>query len=131
MRRLERVRRRLRLHLLIEGLFWTLTAVLVAAVTSYALDRVFRLSLPVRQGLLLVALVAIGVVVYRKLVRPLSLPLDDLDLAALLDRRAPGVGEQIANVLQLPELLASEHYASGVLVEAAVAEWRSRSIASI
>ena len=39
LRRLDAVRRRLRLHLLVEGLFWVTSAVAVAAGTSLLLDR--------------------------------------------------------------------------------------------
>ena len=55
-----------------------------------------------------------------KLLRPLLLPLDDLDLAELLDRRVQGVGQQISNVLQLPDLLADEHSTSPGMIRAAV-----------
>src|SRR6478609_8891796 len=80
-RRLERVRRRLRTHLLVEGAFLTLNVVMVAALASFALDRFGRFNLSTRQGLLLIALAAIAIVVVRRLVRPLALPLEDLDLA--------------------------------------------------
>ena len=125
------MRRRLRVHLLVEGVFWTLTAVLLAAAISLALDRIWRFNLSTRLALLVLAGAAIVAVVVRRLVRPLSLPLADLDLAELVNRRAPGVGQQICNVLQLPELLKSERYASPALVEAAVAECASRWIGSI
>ncbi len=120
--RLHRIRRRIRAHLTVEGLFWTITAVSLAAAASLLLDWTLRFSLPTRLALLLLALAGIAVVAVRKLVRPLSMPLADLDLAELLDRRVPGVGQQISNVLQLPELARSEHYASRSMVSAAVAE---------
>jgi hypothetical protein len=121
-RRLERVRRRMRTHLLVEGLFWTLTAVAIAAAASLLADWIWRFNLPTRQVLLAAAVVAIGLLVVRRLIQPLALPLGDLDLAELLDRRVPGVGQQICNVLQLPVLLESKHFASPAMVEAAVAE---------
>ena len=121
-RRLETVRRRLRIHLLVEGLFWITSAVVLAAAASLVLDRLLRFNLPTRLGLLAIALAAILALIVRRLVRPLLLPLENLDLAELLDRRSPGVGQQISNVLQLPELLAHEDYASPSMVRAAVVE---------
>jgi hypothetical protein len=122
LRRLKSVRRKLRIHLLVEGIFWVTMALLLTAATSLALDRLLRFNLSTRLGLLAIALGAILVLAWRRLVRPLLLPLDDLDLAELLDRRSPGVGQRISNVLQLPELLVSEHYASPSMVQAAVEE---------
>jgi hypothetical protein len=120
--RLARLRRLLRLYLLVEGLFWVVTSVFVAVAASLALDRWLRFDLSTRLGLAAIALAAIGYVTYRRLIRPLRLPLANLDLAELIDRRAPGVGQQIANVLELPRLLASGDAASPSMVRAAVLE---------
>ena len=47
----------------------------------------------------------VAVAVWRWLVVPLSLRLDDLDLAELVERRRRGLGQRIIDVLQLPDLL--------------------------
>ncbi len=120
--RLDRLRRQLRLHLTIEGLFWVALSVFVAAVLSLLLDRWLRFERPTRIALLAIALAAIGYVAYRRLIQPLRLRLDYLDVAELLDRRTPGVGQQISNVLQLPELLADADSASPSMVRATVLE---------
>ncbi len=120
--RLADVRRRLRAHLLAEGLFWTSTALVVAAGATLVLDRLVRFNLPTRWALLAIAVAAVLAVFVQRLVRPLLLRLDTLDLAELLDRRSPGVGHQIASVLQLPELLQEDHHASASMVHAAVQE---------
>lgn len=122
LRRLERMRRLLRMHLFVEGVFWVGTAMLAAAAASLLADRLLRFDPSTRWGLLTIALVAIAYVAYRRLIQPLVLPLADLDLAELLDRRAPGVGQQISNVLELPQLLASADSASPGMVRAAVLE---------
>lgn len=122
LRRLESVRRALRLHLLVEGLSWVVAAVLIATVTTLILDRLLRFNLPTRMGLLAIALAAISYVVVQRLIRPLLLPLDDLDLAELIDRRVPGVGQRISNVLQLPDLLRSGIHASPSMIHATVVE---------
>lgn len=121
-KRLARLRRLLRLHLLVEGVFWVTTTVFVAAAASLLLDRWLRFDLSTRLGLLAIALVGIGYVAYRRLIRPLCLPLANLDLAELVNRRAPGVGQQIANVLELPHLLTSSDAASPSMIRAAVLE---------
>ncbi len=121
-RRLQRVRRRIRAQLTVEGLFWTITAVSVATAATLLLDLSLRFNLPTRLALLFLTLAGIVAVAVRRLALPLSMPLSDLDLAGLLDRRVPGVGQQISNVLQLPELARSEHDASPAMVAAAVAE---------
>lgn len=122
LRRLEKVRRSLRTHLLVEGLSWVVAAVLIAIVATLVADRLFRFNLPTRWGLLAIALAAISYVVVQRLIRPLLLPLVDLDLAELIDRRVPGVGQRISNVLQLPELLRSEGHASPSMIHATVVE---------
>ncbi len=122
LRRLEAVRRALRTHLLVEGLSWVVAAVLLAVATTLVLDRLVRFNLPTRLGLLAVAVAAILYVLVQRLIRPLLLPMRDLDLAELLDRRMPGVGQRISNVLQLPELLNSADHASPSMIHAAVLE---------
>lgn len=122
LRRLERLRRMLRMHLLVEGVFWVGMAMVTAAAGSLLVDRLLRLEPATRWGLLVIATAGIGYLAWRRLVQPLLLPLSNLDLAELLDRRAPGVGQQIANVLQLPELLESHDSASPSMVRAAVLE---------
>jgi len=120
--RLARVRRRVRGRLLLDGLAWTAGAVFLFAATSLAADWLLRFSLPVRISLAALAAAAILAVAWRRLARPLGLKLDDLDLAAILDRRVPGVGQRVAAVLQLPSLLEGHALASPSMVRAAVLE---------
>lgn len=119
-RRLDRLRRLLRLHLAVEGAFWVVAATFAAAVASLVLDRFLRFEPATRWVLLALVFVGIAYVTYRYLLRPLLLPFGYLDLAELLDRRAPGVGQQISNVLQLPELMASADHASPSMIRSTV-----------
>ena len=57
---------------------------------------------------------------WRWVVVPMSLRLDDLDLAELVERRRKGLGQRIIDVLQLPDLLGTPEFASPALVWAAV-----------
>ncbi len=103
---LARLRRRLYLQLLFE--FATDAVIVVVAVGALLvlLDWQFRLSLPVRIALLILS--QAGVVAFlamRALGRWRASRIDELSLAVTLDRYRPGVGQQVADVLQLPGLL--------------------------
>ena len=120
--RLARVRRRLRGQLIVEGIAWALgTAVLLAGL-SLICDRFIRPDLAVRIGLLVLACVGLAYVAIRRLYRPISLRLDDLDLAELLERRQQGIGQRLTNVLLLPQLQAQDPSASPAMIHAAVKE---------
>ncbi len=119
-RQLADARAQIRRHLFCEGLAWTVGVAAVLIVISFAADRGLRLSTSTRMAWLPVGIVAILATVYGKLLRPLWLPLPDLDLALVLDRRMPGFAERVANVLQLPRLLEADVAASPSMIEAAV-----------
>ncbi len=121
-RRLAAVRRRVRARLLLAGIAWTWAAVFLFCAASLALDWLLRLSLPVRMTLFSAGALGVAWVAWRQLLSPLLFRLDDLDLAAILDRRVPGVGQRVATVLQLPGLLESRVLASPSMVQAAVME---------
>ena len=92
---LARVRRRMPLIVLAA----------TAAILVF-LDWWFRFGVPVRVVLLLLALAGVLVVSgHRAFRRYQASRLDELTLAMTLDRHRPGTGQQIADVLQLPELL--------------------------
>ena len=120
--RLAAVRRRVRARLLLAGLAWTWGTFFVFAASSLAADWLLRLSLPVRLSLSAAAGVVLVGVVWRHLISPLGVRLSDLDLAALLDLRCPGVGQRVASVLQLPALIEDRLWASPGMVQAAVLE---------
>ena len=54
-RQLADVRRTLRLHLLLEGLAWTVGVVILLIAASFALDRALRLDLSTRVALLAIS----------------------------------------------------------------------------
>jgi len=119
-RQLAGVRGQLRMHLLCEGLAWTVGAIVLLVALSYIADRWLRLETSTRIALLPLGIVAVLAIAYWKLVRPLWLKLDDLDLAVILDRRSPGIGQRVANVLQLPNLLKDDPGASPSMIQAEV-----------
>ena len=104
---LARLRRRLHRQLILE---LATDAVLVLTATAAVLvfrDWLFRFGVPVRLVFLTLALVgALAFLGARAIRRWRASRLDELTLALALDRHRPGVGQQITDVLQLPDLLA-------------------------
>ena len=119
---LARLRGRLHLQLLLELATDAVVVLTATAAVLVFLDWLFRFALPVRvvlRSLCLLGLLAfLGVRVFR---RWRTSRLDELSLAVTLDRFRPGVGQQIADVLQLPDLLADpKESASPAMVRLAV-----------
>lgn len=113
---------RIRGELLLEGLAWLLGAAVILALASYGLDRWLRLGLATRWTLLPLGLAVLAYIAWRRLLPPLSTRLDPLDVAAIVDKRSPGLGVKAANVLQLPKLLEPQPQASPAMVRRAVWE---------
>jgi hypothetical protein len=103
---LARLRRRLRLQLGLELLAEAAAATVAVGALLVALDLLLRPGLPARGAMLAVAVAGIlALVVVRAARRWRSAKLDDLTLALTLDRLRPGLGQQVADVLQLPDQL--------------------------
>jgi len=101
--------RRLRWRLLFQlGLEYAALAAVTLAATAAVLvlfDWWFRFGLAVRILLLVASVAAVAAFLGAQAVRRWrSSRLDELSLALTLDRFRPGVGQQIADVLQLPDL---------------------------
>lgn len=118
--RLARVRWRLRGQLLVEGVAWVLVAAVTLAAVTLICDRLTRPEWMVRATLLILSLAAIIYVAVRRLYQPISLRLNDLDLAELLERRQRGTGQLLTNVLLLPQLRQTDPSASPAMIQAAV-----------
>lgn len=121
-RRLARLRAEVRSDLRLHGISQLAALAATLAAASLAADWLLRLSLPVRVCLMLLALAALAWTAWSRLVRPARLRLEDLDLVGLIDRRMPGIGQRLAAVLQLPELLQDKEMASPAMVREAVRE---------
>ena len=104
--RLAELRRRLGLEIVLEFAVDAALSLTATAVVLVFLDWWFRFGLLVRVVLFDAALIGILAFLGLRAFRYLrALQLDELSLAMALDRFRPGVGQQIADVLQLPELL--------------------------
>jgi hypothetical protein len=121
---LARLRRRLHLQLALEFAADAAIVLTVTATVLVFLDWWFRLGLPVRLVLLILSLG--GVLAFlgvRAVRRWRSSRLDELSLAVTLDRYRPGIGQQIADVLQLPDLMSEPRAsASPAMVRLAVSQ---------
>ncbi|APW59517.1 hypothetical protein [Paludisphaera borealis] len=133
---LSRLRRRLRIQLMLELIAEAAVALAATGALLVLLDWQLRLSRPVRLVLLGLSLAVIaGFLAVRAVRRWRSSRLDELSLAVTLDRFRPGLGQQVADVLQLPDLLDEPRSAvSPAMVRLAVrqatealarSDWRS------
>ena len=119
---LRTLRRRLRTELLLELAADAAVVLSATALSLVFLDWWFRFSIPVRAVLLVLSLMGVLAFLGIRAVRRWEASrLDELTLAMTLDRHRPGTGQQIADVLQLPELLdESDSTASPAMVRLAV-----------
>ncbi len=132
---LARLRRRLRLQLALEFVCDTATLLAAAAALLVFFDWCFRIGVTTRLILLVSTLVGILAYLGIRVIRVRrAARLDELSLAMVLDRYLPGTGQQIADVLQLPDLLSEPSSASPPMVRLAVkracealahSDWRS------
>ncbi len=103
---LERLRQRLHLELILEFAAEAAVLLTLAAAVLVLLDWWFRFSLPVRLVLITLSAAAVlGLLAVGAVRRWRSSRIDELSLAVSLDRYRPGVGQKVADVLQLPGLL--------------------------
>jgi hypothetical protein len=133
---LARLRRRLRLELVLEVVVEAAVAASAIGAVLVQLDWQLRLGLGVRVALLALSLSALVYFVANRVVRRWrSSRLDELGLAVTLDHFRPGLGQQVADVLQLPDLVDEPRSAvSPAMVRLAVhqarealarSDWRS------
>jgi len=120
-KRLDALRRRIAAALALDGGARVAAVLLVAVLSSFLLDRVFRLEVPARAVILLSALGALGWVSWRFLVRRLRrLPGED-PLAIAVEARYPDLSDRLISALQLAREKDPERYGmSPQLIEDAV-----------
>lgn len=101
--RLAALRHRLRFVALVRGVGWLVASVLATLVLTGLID--FRVHLPslVRAFVLTGLLTAVGIIVYRYLLQPLSQPTDDLSLALRIEDQFPLLNDGLASTVQFLE----------------------------
>jgi hypothetical protein len=106
--RLATFRRAVRKQLVLEGAARLVVEVAAVLMLALLLDWWLRLSVPMRLSMLGACVIGFAIELWRHVIRPMRMKWTDIDLAAALDRRAPGIliAPRVATVLQLPNLLA-------------------------
>lgn len=125
---LARLRARVRAGIWVEALGGLALLLLAFAALSLPADRLLRLERPFRAGLLATCAVVVAVELRRRLVRPLAVPLDDVEMALAVERRAPGIRQALVSSLQFArELRAGDPGPESPALKAAVvADVRAR-----
>lgn len=100
-RPLAQLRRRWRLYAAMAGTVRICLTIVATSLLQLLLDRWLRLSLDQRAALNGVITLVWLWVLYRYLYRPLTAPLDDVALAAVVDRSLPELHDQLATAVQL------------------------------
>lgn len=100
---LARLRRRLRLYLALEGLLPVVAAVLSISTAQLALDRWLHLSIDQRAVLNVLITLVWTYILFRTLLRRLLRPLDDAELANLVDRHRPDLADRLATGVQFAQ----------------------------
>ena len=98
-RRIAWLRGRLRRAIVLRGASWTVFAAASAFLLVTWTDWFVPLAWDVRAASLAAVLALVGWVAWRELIRPLSLPLDDLRLALLIERRWPGLNDALSSTI--------------------------------
>lgn len=100
---IDALRTRARVALAARGLGTVLVVAVALGLTSFGLDRVLRLSFETRAVLLALGLGLLVAVVARRLVRPLRVPLPDVELARAVEGHHPRLEWRLLSAVQFGE----------------------------
>jgi len=121
--KLGALRRAISSRLLLEGLAWLLLVLVVVVFVTLGLDYFFRLERPLRGLVMSLAGLGVLVVVWRELIRPLSVRMDSPDLALLVEKRFGQLGDRLIGAIQFSRRGDyEEHGISGAMVARMAAE---------
>ena len=99
-RRIDDLRRTMRRRFLLDGLLVLAATALGLVVLSFAFDRLLDLPLGVRAVFNGAIVIIVLVTVYRRVIRPLSVPLTDEGLALAIEARRPDMRDRVISALQ-------------------------------
>jgi len=92
--------RRVRLYVFAEGLAYTSMAAVLCFTLQLAIDYAFRLRVDLRAGLLLAILLLLGMLSWRRLVRPFLVRITLEDAAAVVERKFPALQSALISAVQ-------------------------------
>ncbi|MDP6957519.1 MAG: hypothetical protein QF645_01770 [Planctomycetota bacterium] len=121
-KRFHHLRKNIRTLFLGDGLSrWILVLGLFISI-SFTLDYLLNLPAPVRLILLSSGLIFCGLVVWRRILRPLQVPITDEDIALFVERQNPGLEDRLISAIQLSRSGTDGKDHSPELVKALVKE---------
>ncbi len=125
---LTRLRARLRLYALTVGIASLLVYLLCASIVQFALDYSFRLPLDMRAALLAVVVGGAGWLIYRRIIKPLRVSFGHNEVAAIVERRDPGLRSLLVSAVQFAQgQVGAEASNSRTFVERVIAEACARA----
>ena len=101
------LRAKVRRGISLEGMSLLSWSFLVYFFVTLFVDKLFRLEQPVRALLLAAALAWFITRLYRVMIAPLRMSLDDEELALAVERSKPGLGQRLISSIQFHEALKS------------------------
>ena len=104
---LSRLRARARRGILVEGLALGSAAMIGFMALSFMVDRSLRLEVVYRLGLLVVFLVAVWMLLRRRLVQPMEFDFTDDELALAMERGEGALGQSLISAVQFERTLAA------------------------
>jgi len=98
--KLRRLRRGLRRRLAGEGVSWCAMSLVFVVFVTLGLDFLLHLDRPVRGAIMGLMLCGVAWVVWRQLIAPLRVPMDNEQLALLVEERYGALGDSLISALQ-------------------------------
>lgn len=120
--KLASLRAALRVHLVGRGLCWVVLALVATVFVTLAADYSLRLDRAQRALIMAVVAGSVAYIVWRWLVRPLRVPMNDEEMALLMEDYHPELDDRLISALQFVENPASRVGASETLIGKVVAQ---------
>lgn len=98
--RIKKLRNSLRRLLRLHGLSWLVGILVPLVILAGAADWLFHLDFVIRAVLLSSLVGGAAWLAYRRVVRPLVIRFNDLDIALRIEERWPGLNDRLASTIQ-------------------------------
>ena len=98
--KLRRLRRSLRGRLAGEGVSWCAISLVAVVFVTLGVDFMLHLDRPMRGVIMGMGLLGVGWIIWRQLIAPLRVPMDNEQLALLVEDRHAEFGDSLISALQ-------------------------------